>query len=366
MKIGLINNLYKPYQKGGAERVVEILAGQLRELGHEVFIISTCPKTKKNTEESGVYYLTSSYYKLNSLSLIARFFWQLNNLIDLKKYRALKIIFKKEAPDLIITNNLMGIGLLAPRAIKKAGARQFHILHDIQLLHPSGLMYFGQEKLINSLPAQIYQKITGFLFSLGQPDLTIISPSKWLIELHQAHGLFKNNRTAVISNPLLIINKSLLPKMDTKNFIFIGQLEKHKGVDLFSQAAARFLDYNFLIVGRGSLEVKATNNLKVLGSKTSAEITELLNDSLAVIVPSRCYENSPTVIYEAAAVGTPAIAANLGGIPELITRFGGLLFEPDNLDSLVMAIEEFIEKGVSLKPQTETKNYAEKILALSK
>lgn len=366
MKIGLINNLYKPYQKGGAERVVEILANQLRELGHEVFIISTSPKTKSPHEEPGVYYLKSSYYELNSLPLTTRFFWQLNNLIDLKKYQALKIIFKKEMPDLIITNNLMGIGLLAPRAIKKAGARHFHILHDIQLLHPSGLMYFGKEKLINSLPAKIYQKITGCLFSFGQPNLTIISPSKWLIDLHQTHGLFKNNRLAVITNPLLTNDKPLPPKTNNKNFIFIGQLEKHKGVDLFIQAAARFLDYNFLVVGRGSLEIKTSGNLKVLGPKTPIEVTELLNDSLAVIVPSRCYENSPTVIYEAAAVGTPAIAANLGGIPELIARFGGLLFEPDNSDSLIMAIEEFIEKGASLKPQIETQNYAEKILALYK
>ena len=62
-------------------------------------------------------------------------------------------------------------------------------------------------------------------------------------------------------------------------------------------------------------------------------------------------------------MGTPAIAANLGGIPELIERFGGLLFEPDNLDSLVMALTEFIDKGIVKPPLPVNENYAQKILA---
>jgi len=162
----------------------------------------------------------------------------------------------------------------------------------------------------------------------------------------------------------LVEKQNLTNKLPNKNFIFVGQLEEHKGLDLFVGAAARFLDYTFLVVGSGTLEIKATPNLKILGQKTSEEVSELLNNSLAAIIPSRCYENSPTVIYEAAAVKTPVIAANLGGIPELNEKFGGLLFEPDNLDSLVMTIEQFIEKGVTLKSQPAAKNYATEIITL--
>lgn len=357
MKIGLINNLYKPYQKGGAERIVELLNNELKQLGHEVFIISTKPSLKKDNEEIGAYYLTSNYSELSHFSFAYRLIWQITNLVNLKKYYQIKNILKTEKPDLVVTNNLMGLGLLTSKAIKKSGAHHIHVLHDIQLLHPSGLMYFGHEKIIKSLFAKVYQKITKLL--IGSP--IIVSPSKWLLGLHQSCGLFRNNKSQVIANPF--IAKNITPKNKANNFIFVGQLEKHKGVDLFIQAASRFTDYNFLVVGSGSVKIKEANNLKLLGRKTPDEVSELLSNSLAAIIPSRCYENSPTVIYEAAAVNTPCIAANLGGTPELIEKFGGLLFEPDNLDSLVMTIEQFLEKGVALKSPI-AKSYANEILSL--
>ena len=358
MKIGLINNLYKPYNRGGAERIVELMAEELRQLGQTVFIISTRPKIKKDTEESGVYYLESGYGNLSKWPYPRRLLWQIGNLINLKKYHQVSKILKKEQPELVVSHNLMGLGLLIPVAIKKSKARHIQILHDIQLLHPSGLMYFGQEKIINSALARIYQTVTASMFSL---ETIIISPSKWLLNLHTSCGLFKNNKKIVIANPF---SGGKLSTSRSKNFIFVGQLEYHKGLDLFVAAAARFIDYNFLVVGDGSLkDITETNNLKLLGRKDPESVSQLLSDSLAVIIPSRCYENSPTVIYEAAAVGTPVIAANLGGIPELIDRFGGLLFEPDSLDSLVMALTEFLDKGVIKPPLPEKENYASKILA---
>lgn len=366
MKIALINNLYKPYQRGGAERITEILSDQLKRLGHTVFIISTQPEVIKDNEEPGSYYLPSKYNSLNRFSVFYRLIWQMFNLVNIKKYKKLNKIFKTEKPDLIITNNLMGLGMLTPLAIKKNHLRHLHILHDIQLLHPSGLMYFGGEKIIDSLTAKGYQLIVNFLFNLGSRELIIISPSHWLLELHRSHKLFKNKQAQVIANPF-IKNHNSVSKNNPNSFIFIGQLEKHKGVDLFVEAASRFADYDFLIVGSGSLKIESTNNLKVLGSKSSAEVNQLLTNSLAAIIPSRCYENSPTVIYEAAAVNTPVIAANLGGIPELIEKFGGLLFEPDNLDSLIMAITHFLKKGVELKdlpPSEDKEEYANKILSL--
>ena len=44
MKICLINNLYKPFNRGGAEKVAETIVDGLIKAGHEVFIISTKPR----------------------------------------------------------------------------------------------------------------------------------------------------------------------------------------------------------------------------------------------------------------------------------------------------------------------------------
>lgn len=362
MKIGLINNLYKPYQKGGAERIVELLHQELSDLGHDVFVISTKGKNHKDNEEKYTYYLPSVYSELVQHSLVYRFFWQLFNLLNIKKYNQINKIFEIEKPDLVITNNLMGLGLLTVKAISKNKIKHLHIIHDIQLLHPSGLIYYGQEKIIHSFFAKIYQGFNRIFFN---KNIQIISPSKWLLNTHLSCGLFTNNNQAVIPNPLPSVQKECF-KNNKSRFIFIGQLEYHKGVDLFIKAAKRFLDHEFIVVGDGSLKDKISNetNLKVVGKKSNSEILELLQESAAVIVPSRCYENSPTVIYEAASTSTPAIAANLGGIPELVNMFGGLLFEPDNIDSLVLSIEEFLEHGATTKLPEEKITYSQKIINL--
>lgn len=362
MKIAILNNLYKPYQKGGAERIIEILKSDLEELGHQTIIITTKPSDKSNPLEiPGVYYLKSSYRKLEKYSLFFRLFWQIGNLFNLKKYFAIKKILKAEKPDLIITNNLMGLGML--NFLVGSQSKRLHVIHDIQLLHPSGLMYFGKEQIINSLYAKCYQLIIKVVTNLDK-NVIIASPSRWLLQTHQNRGLFLKHQTVVINNPFKQIDKDMTPS-GRKIFLFVGQLEKHKGIDLFIEAANHFKNYQFVAIGTGSLieQVKDTENLRFVGQKTSTEINNFLSISLALVVPSRCYENSPTVIYEAAASGVPVIAADLGGIPELIDRFGGILFEADNLESLTKAITRLISEEIKPRPLETEDSYGQRILS---
>ena len=72
--------------------------------------------------------------------------------------------------------------------IKILKIKHVHILHDIQLIHPSGLMFYGQEEKIEKWSIKIYLKITRFLFS--SPDY-VISPSKWLLHMHDKNNFFK-------------------------------------------------------------------------------------------------------------------------------------------------------------------------------
>jgi glycosyltransferase involved in cell wall biosynthesis len=365
MKIVLINNLYKPYQKGGAERITEIMHNELTTLGHEVIIISTCPKTRNiTTEEKNVYYLKSSYSNLNKHSYLFRLSWQIINLINVKKYLAINKILKKEQPTLVISHNLMGLGLLTPLAIYNNRAKHIHVLHDIQLLHPAGLMYFGQENILKSPAAKIYQSLSRYFFSLSKNKI-IISPSNWLLELHKQQGLFLDCPSFVINNPLSA-TKIELPVTKEKTFSFIGQLEYHKGVDLFLAMAPLFPDYKFILVGDGSLMASITeqkiNNLEILGRQSNESVSNIIAKSAAVIIPSRCYENSPTVIYEAYAVKTPAIAADLGGTTELINKFGGLLFKPNSVENLQQAMIRLLKEGVELKNIIPAPNYSQSIL----
>lgn len=217
MKIAIINNLYQPYNKGGAERVCQSLISDLENEGHACFVISSKPKNREEINTKPLtYYLSSEYYNLSQKSFPYRFFWQVANLFNFNQGQKLKNILQNEKPDLIITNNLMGIGLWTFRIIKKLDIKHQHILHDVQLFYPSGLIIFGQEKKANSLPAKIYQTIVKKI--IASPD-TVISPSQWLLEEHLKRGYFKNSIKKVQANPINIERVEVEKKKTKKTLI---------------------------------------------------------------------------------------------------------------------------------------------------
>ena len=64
-------------------------------------------------------------------------------------------------------------------------------------------------------------------------------------------------------------------------------------------------------------------------------LSPLLKKIDVVVVPSLCYENSPTVIYESLSIGLPVIAADIGGLAELIKEGkNGWVFPVGNFEVL--------------------------------
>jgi len=69
--------------------------------------------------------------------------------------------------------------------------------------------------------------------------------------------------------------------------------------------------------------VEATPGARHAGPYAPDEVGEALAAIDVLIVPSLCYENTPTVIYEALASGTPVIATAEGGMRELVEEYAG-------------------------------------------
>lgn len=371
MKIGLCHNLYGKYSHGGAETVVELMASDLMKLGHEVFLITTKPNKIKEVKSINspkfsedknsnlkIYYLNSKFYNIADLNISERVLWHINNLFSSSKYFAIKNILKEEKAELVITHNLTGLGFLTPHAIKSLNIRHEHFLHDIQLLHPSGLMIYGHENILDSIAAKIYQSITRILFS---SPAKIISPSKWLLDIHLEHGFFKKSETEV--RPFVwktpenknILNGDLASsriKKDFLNFLFVGQIEESKGILLLIKAFKKIskAELNLTIASRNGgqllneiLELAiGDKRINILSPLNFEETKKLMENSDCLIVPSLCYENSPTVIYGAHAAGLRVIASRIGGIPEIIND-NDLLFEPGNEEDLIEKIS-FLNK----------------------
>ena len=341
MKFCFINNLWGKDSRGGAERVQESIITYLRQIGHEVVVITTTPdatSVEKTEEGMTVYRFSSSYSK--TVSIWQRFFWHLKEAINPFLYLKVKAIIEKEKVNVVWTHNLTGFGLMVLKICQSRNIVHIHSLHDIQLLHPSGLLFYGQETLVNTPWAQAYQQ---FVRSYLSDNTFVISPSAWLLNLYRQHGFFKKDKTIVLPNPL-----SHQPTPSSRqrpgaplSFLYVGQIEEHKGIVnlLTAFSNSRNANWRLVVAGSGRLleQLQARNSdsrVNFVGQQSKEEIRNLMTNADCLVVPSLCYENYPTVLLEAVQAALPAIGSNIGGVNEILDD-PVLLCEPT-----VAALEE--------------------------
>ncbi|MFA5412931.1 MAG: glycosyltransferase family 4 protein [Patescibacteria group bacterium] len=380
MKICLISNLYPPISRGGAERVAERVARGLVASGphtknfgegvnHEVFVISTKPwdgwKSFKAAvaEENGIkvyrFYPANVFYYLNDYKqgVFSRMIWHFFDMFNCQSARAVKKILRAEKPDLVLTHNLMGIGFLIPRAIKKLKIKHIHTLHDVQLSVPSGLILKGRENNWEQRTwlRKLYEAACRRLFASSD---VVVSPSKWLLDFYAQKGFFKKSKKEVLPNPVERIYPAGIP-MDNSilKLLYLGQIEEHKGI-LFLVKVLKNLDINFKlhIAGDGSeMEelkkmVDGDNRFVIHGKLVGEEAVKIFNLVDLTVVPSLCYENSPSVIYESLAAGVPVLAAKIGGVAELVhDNENGFTFEAGNAEDLARALKQAAANRESLQ-----------------
>ena len=351
MKICIIHNLWGDEARGGAESVLTLIVEGLRTLGHQVVIMTTQGKSKETlvsmVDGVQVYGLPSRYVSLTKAPQWKRLFFHIVSSINLFSYLRVKKIIQAEKPKVVWTHNLVGLGSTIFCLFQKKNIRHLHTLHDIQLLHPSGLMMRGREKIIDSLTAFVYQTIQKMYISSFSE---IVSPSKWLLETHRNKGFFKKNSCQVLPNPFLKKNEVEKHKVpnDFFTFLYVGQIEYHKGISLLSDSFKKITNHNIrlIVIGDGSWleKIKAQNldtRIDFLGRQPSFSVKKIMKSADCLVVPSLCYENFPTVILEAMSASTPVIASGFGGINELILD-DQFLFEP-TIDQIQNKLEWAIE-----------------------
>jgi glycosyltransferase involved in cell wall biosynthesis len=383
MKIGVFSNYYPPMERGGAELVAQRVADELSRRGHQVFVLSTTPFSgPRSLRPEALEYHVERVYRFFPFNLYhlsnahhypfpLRLLWHLIDVFGPFPHQLIDRLLSIEEPDVMLTHNLKGFGIRASRCIQEAGIRQIHTIHDVQLSVPSGLLIHGQEDawLNRGWPRRLYERIVRR--ALGQPDV-IVSPSKFLAEFYQQRGFFHGADIRVLPNPapkpLSSVTRPASAQTTAIRFLFVGQLEEHKGVNLLLQAIDR-LEFSFElhVVGEGRLLEHVTARAKrdarvyVHGFISLEHIKKMMAQADAVVIPSLCYENSPTVIYESFQIGTPVLASRIGGIPELVTDGKtGLLFEPGSVASLVSSLQRLArEREFFWNQQTEIKKIAE-------
>jgi glycosyltransferase involved in cell wall biosynthesis len=149
-----------------------------------------------------------------------------------------------------------------------------------------------------------------------------------------------------------------LDDCDPQGLLFVGRFDRHKGGDLaieafarvaerFPEARLRFAgpDQGFLDDERRSWKIqefihdrirnpRIRDRIEWLGQLPNSVVMDLRRKSLVSVVSSR-YDNFPTTVTEAMAMGCPIVAGRTGGILEQITHeVNGLLCERDDVSDL--------------------------------
>lgn len=138
-------------------------------------------------------------------------------------------------------------------------------------------------------------------------------------------------------------NPSTLPELAPQikhnevTILYIGSLEKIKGVDLlidvFNNTCANNLTIELVVVGDGSEKTNLLNiannnpNITFIDNIDYKHISSVYNQSDIVVIPSRWPEPLSRVMLEATCFAKPIIASDVGGNPDgVVNGRNGFLF----------------------------------------
>lgn len=136
-------------------------------------------------------------------------------------------------------------------------------------------------------------------------------------------------------------------------FVYVGRLDQLKGLELLFRAWKQIEQtghpYRLVVCGNGPMEdwcreFIQENDLKQIEMKglvPNEEAREITAASVALILPTQCYEGFPMTLVEAYSVGTPMIVSNLGNAGSIVEDdITGFKFQHDSTESLIAAIEK--------------------------
>jgi glycosyltransferase involved in cell wall biosynthesis len=197
--------------------------------------------------------------------------------------------------------------------------------------------------------------------------IVVVATSHWLAEMARSSSLFKDQRIEVIPNGIDTSQYKPIDKRAAREALNLPQGKKLLLFSAFSATTDRRKGNQFLmpalkrlshegwgdrielvVVGASPYEKPPDIGLKVhyVGNMQD-EVSQVLLYSAAdaTIAPSM-QENLSTVVMESLSCGTPVVAFNIGGMPDMVDHLeSGYLAQPFNSNDLVDGIKWVLENG---------------------
>ena len=357
MRFCMVTTFYPPYHFGGDAIFVQQLSNELAKRGHHVEVVhcrdsydfmngGRSAGISRNHPNVRVHTLESSVGVLSPLAThqTGRPFF---------KSSALKEILERPF-DVIHFHNISLVG--GPGVLRYGRAVKLYTLHEYWLVCPTHMLFkYDREPCLerqcfacavfHKRPPQIWRYTNLMEKSVKHIDL-FLAPSAFIAQKH--HELGFNIPTVELpyfscrweSQPLPCKQVAETPFY----FLFVGRLEKIKGVQTLIPLFRRHAKAQLRIVGTGHYETAlrrmaaGSPNIRFLGHQSGEKLRLLYDEALATIVPSLWHEVFGIIILESLSRTTPVIVRNRGGMPQIIAESGGgMIFDTD--EQLLDAME---------------------------
>ena len=358
MKVLMVNKFL--YPNGGSETYIFKLGEALVQRGHQVEYFGMEHEGRCVGNSVNAYTADMDFHNAGRLTKLT---YPLKTIYSSDARKKIRLVLDDFAPDVVHLNNFNY--QLTPSIIleivkwRKETGRSCRIVftaHDYQLVCPNHMCN-------NPNTHENCEKcLTGSFFSCTKGKCIHGSTAKSFIGTLEASfwklkGTYRYidtficcsqfMKTKLDSNPLfakktVAIHNFIdqIPWVDTQKedyILYFGRFSEEKGIRTLVEAARRMPEVNFVFAGKGPLEdlVNNVDNIKNVGFKSGAELSDLIRRARASVYPSEWYENCPFSVMESQLYGTPVIGTDIGGIPELI-RVGetGLLYNSGDVDAL--------------------------------
>ena len=293
----------------------------------------------------------------------------LNPFKDLQAIKSLKQIIKKNNIDLVYPYTIKPViyGSLAANSLN---------VPVISLITGLGYTFSGM-----SFKAKLLQKISQLLYkkALKQNKLVVLQNKDDYELFIQKKILTKSQKYDIVSGSGVNLNKFKFREKESDGnkieFVFVARLIKEKGINLYIEAAKilklKYPQAIFHIVGDPPQDSPSAIDNTILEHENKKgtivhhgwinNVPELLSNCHVFVLPTFYREGIPRSILEALSIGMPIITTDSPGCKETILKDkNGILIEPRNLDSLIEAMEYFIQNPIKIKEMgINSRKYAE-------
>ena len=361
LRFCMITTFYPPYNFGGDGIFIYRLTNELAKLGHKVDVIH-CKDSYLWLQPSGpkgdfLNHSNVTVHGLKSkLGLLSPLLTQQTGYPFLKR-KKIEALLKSKEFDVIHYHNISLVG--GPKLLRPRKEITLYTMHEHWLVCPMHVLWkFNREvctkkncflcTLVWKRPPQLWRYTNMLERAVRNVDY-FISPSRFTLKKHHEMGL----QVPIIHMPYFIpLSEEKSSETEIAGneevmkpyFLFVGRLEKIKGLQNLIPIFKEYSKAELLIAGDGEYgEVlrklaDGIENVKFLGRVNHKELRRLYKKALAVIVPSICYEVFGIIIIEAFSMKTPVIVNNVGAPPDVIEESGGG-FIYNNKKELIRAME---------------------------